>query len=747
MPRKSTVPSPQQSLSFNPTPVDDIPELFELLGQWVELEWLRALDVSLTRLLASEAESAGAPASPLLLMATALASHQLGRGHVCLDLQAMTFQGFDALLSLPPERDDAPERSLLPSDVLKGTSADQWREALVHPLLVADGADPDANAATPLVKDGLRLYLRRYWRYEQMIAGSITQRLSQHRAIQQQDSADAHHLQQALERLFGESGSADRTDWQRVACANAARSGFSVITGGPGTGKTTTVVRLLAALQHVATQRAEKPGELIIRLAAPTGKAAARLNESIAGAIDKLDLAEFPEGDRLKSAITSEVTTLHRLMGSIPGSRRFRHNANNPLLLDVLVIDEASMVDVEMMAQVLHALPEQAQLILLGDKDQLASVDAGAVLGDLCLRASQGHYQRNTVDWLEAVSGCPIDPSLVDDQGRALDQSITLLRHSYRFDAASGIGRLAMAVNVAGGGGDAASPEKVSALFNEGFADIARLIVRPQQMAEQIASHCVQGGQALFPGSGEGRVVGDRAVSPPTGYAHYLSVMRQAPSDVSGDAQAKEVVDRWAADVLSAHGQFQVLCALRRGPYGVEGLNQLIAEALHDKGLIRSVEGWFPGRPVLVTRNDYAVGLMNGDIGIALEVPVPESSRVADDGNAAAQRVIRVAFMSNDGSGRIKWVLPSRLHAVETVFAMTVHKSQGSEFAHTCLVLPDRTNPILTRELVYTGITRAKYWFSLLMPDESVFRDAIARGVTRTSGLQKALAEPDELKS
>ena len=741
MARKGTPSPAQQSMLFDPTPVDDIPELFELLNRWVELEWLRALDVSLTRLLASEAEAAGVPANPLLLMATALASHQLGRGHVCLDLQAMTVQGFDALLSLPPERDDAPEPSLLPSDVRKGICSDKWREAVVHPFFVSGGTGADASSNTPLVRDGLRLYLRRYWRYEQTIANSLTRRLKQRRAIQQADSTDALHLRQALERLFVAGTPTGSTDWQRVACANAARSGFSVITGGPGTGKTTTVVRLLAALQHVATQGADTPGELIIRLAAPTGKAAARLNESIAGAIDKLDLSGFSEGDRLKAAITSEVTTLHRLMGSIPGSRQFRHNANNPLLLDVLVIDEASMVDVEMMAQVLGALPEHAQLILLGDKDQLASVDAGAVLGDLCLRAAQGRYQQETVQWLEAVSGCPIDSSLVDDEGSALDQSITLLRHSYRFDAASGIGRLAMAVNGAGGEHQDTSPEKVSALFGEGFADIARLIIRPQQMAEQIASHCIQGGQGLFPAAGEGRVVGGRAVSPPSGYSHYLSVMRKGPAE--GSSASDEAVDRWAASVLSAHGEFQVLCALRRGPYGVEGLNQLIAEALRDQGLIRSIEGWYPGRPVLVTRNDYGVGLMNGDIGIALEVPVPEASRIANEGDTRPQRVIRVAFMSNDGSGRIKWVLPSRLHAVETVFAMTVHKSQGSEFAHTCLVLPDRTNPILTRELVYTGITRAKYWFSLLMPDESVFRDAIVRGVTRTSGLQKALVQPE----
>lgn len=720
----------QQTLEFEAAPLQTADAVIDILRRWVEMDWLRALDLSLVQLLKTEAGKAGQPAEPLLLMAIALASHQLGRGHVCVDLATMNRKGYDALLSLPPENEDAPEYRLLPSEVLLGVSERDWADALANPLLVADASDPSAPENLPLVRDGLRLYLRRYWRYEQTIASRIEQRLARQSAIQDADSSDARHLAEALERLFGPARPNAATDWQRVACANAARQGFSVITGGPGTGKTTTVVRLLAALQHVAMNRDADARQLIIRLAAPTGKAAARLNESIAGAIDSLDLKAFGDGEALRQAILTEVTTLHRLMGSIPGSRQFRHNRNNPLLLDVLVVDEASMVDVEMMAQVLDALPENAQLILLGDKDQLASVDAGAVLGDLCQRAAQGRYHESTIEWLESVSGCPIDRQFVDNQGSTLDQSITLLRHSYRFDAQSGIGQLAQAVNQAGTEDQIVAPQAVSGLFEAGYPDVARVLLPPRSAEATISAHCIDGGARHFQNEGMERLSGGKTIHPPEGYAHYLDVMK---ASAPGIGAGQEELDHWAGGVLKAHNQFQVLCALRRGPFGVEGLNQLIAQALRDRRLIPATEGWYAGRPVLVTRNDYSVGLMNGDIGITLSLPVE-----AENGQGVRQ-ILRVAFPANDGSGRIKWVLPSRLHAVETVYAMTVHKSQGSEFIHTCLVLPDRTNPVLTRELVYTGITRARHWFSLLLPDESVFREAIGRGVTRTSGLRAAL--------
>ncbi|MDV2079127.1 exodeoxyribonuclease V subunit alpha [Marinobacter xestospongiae] len=709
--------------------------LMAVLEQWVALGWLRPLDSALARFLDDEARAAGQPASPLLLLAAALTSHQLGRGHVCLDLALMAREGFNDALSLPPEDDDNPHRHWLPSELLAGIGDRDWAQALDHPLLVS--VDDQADGQRPLVHHGSRLYLKRYWDYEQGVFQQLATRLRPLATLEDPNGSGARVLAQALAALFPVTAAA--VDWQRVACGNAARQGFSVITGGPGTGKTTTVVKLLAALQAVAIAGADGNAAgraLRIRLAAPTGKAAARLNESIAGAVSRLDLTGLPEGEAVRETIPSEVTTLHRLLGSIPGSRKFRHHRDNPLLVDVLVVDEASMVDLEMMARTLEALPTGGRLILLGDKDQLASVDAGAVLGELCQRARQAHYTPATVAWLQAVTGDRVDHSLVDDAGCRLDQAITLLRHSYRFDAASGIGQLARVVNDPEPGSPAMAQAR--RILDAGYADLA-WVPLGQDTDERMARHCINGGAEQFPNDGQGRRQRDQPMPPPDGYRHYLEVMRdQQPAAEAGIT----AWDDWAAGVLAAYGRFQLLCALRRGPFGVEGLNPLIANGLRQAGLIRSAEGWFPGRPVLVTRNDYSLGLMNGDIGIALELParqwVAGQERVDP-----AHLVTRVAFPAMDGG--VRWVLPSRLQEVETVFAMTVHKSQGSEFEHTCLVLPDRLNPVLTRELVYTGITRARSWFSLLLPDQQVLAEALERRVTRTSGLGEWLLSASRL--
>lgn len=713
-------------------------ELIRLLDLWVELGWLRSLDAALCRFLDRETRGVGQPASSLLLLAAALASHQLGRGHVCLDLETTWQSGLDDALSLPPEDQVVRDHALLPSELLADVSLTAWQAVLEHPLLVADGADPEAVGNTPLVRDGLRLYLRRYWQYEQSIYAQLTRRMAQSGPMVDVESASAKALARALAALFpiAAGSSSEGPDWQRVACANAARHGFSIITGGPGTGKTTTVVKLLAALQSVALDASTQPRALRIRLAAPTGKAATRLNESIAGAVAGLDLSDLPDADSCRRAIPTDVTTLHRLLGSIPGSRRFRHDRDNPLVVDVLVIDEASMVDIEMMARVLEALPLGAKLILLGDKDQLASVDAGAVLGELCQRAMSGHYTAASARWLEAVSGAEIPSLLLDEQGRPLDQVITLLRTSYRFDAGSGIGQLAAAVNQpAEASGMAASAARK--VFSEGYRDIVRINIDRQNPASGISQHAVQGGAHQFHEAGLNRLVGNKAIAPPVGYGYYLRHMTQTRP------QAMEPLasfDDWARSTLEAYGQFQLLCALRRGPFGVEGLNDTIANALKRAKLISATDGWYPGRPVLVTRNDYSLGLMNGDIGITLELP----ARQWVDGKELIEpdrTVLRVAFPTGDGSGGIRWILPSRLQGVETVYAMTVHKSQGSEFAHSCLVMPDKINPVLTRELIYTGITRARNWFSLLLPDNNVFDQAVARQVTRTSGLGRLLLQ------
>lgn len=676
-------------------------ELLTLLDTWAERGWLRTLDSAFAAFLVREAPDA----HPLLVLGAALASHQLGRGHVCLDLAA-ALQDARFALSLPPEGDGADDPPVLPDVFLAGLSLDAWLQAIDHPLLVGHGPGD-----TPLVRIDTRLYLRRYWQYERDVRAGIDQRLARSPALA--EALPRESLRRALDVLFPRHAVDDlveaaRTDWQKLACALAARHAFSIVTGGPGTGKTTTVVKLLALLQALAldpgsgSAGAGRPWR--IRLAAPTGKAAARLNESIAGAVRRLPLDGLgADPEALRATIPTSVTTLHRLLGSRPDTRHFRHHARNPLSLDVLVVDEASMIDLEMMAAVLAALPPHARLILLGDKDQLASVEAGAVLGELCARALQGHYLPATRDWLEAITGEPLDEALVSDDGQPLDQAIAMLRHSHRFTAHSGIGQLAEAVNTG-------LASRTRSVWQRGYRDLARL-------------HGVEDDLALRQLVIDGKADAGRRKEPqpslPQGYRHYLSVMRQRRPQADA---TPDQMDQWAREVLAAHGEFQVLCALRRGPCGVDGLNQRIAGILAHEGLIEQHEGWYPGRPVLVTRNNYSLGLMNGDIGITLGL---------------AGGLLRVAFAAGDGSQGIKWVLPSRLQGVETVYAMTVHKSQGSEFAHAALVLPEHLNPMLTRELVYTGITRARQWFTLACAgaDLRVFEAAIQRRVHRASGL------------
>ncbi|WP_049855413.1 exodeoxyribonuclease V subunit alpha [Dickeya fangzhongdai] len=672
-------------------------ELTLLLDQWVGCGWLRELDRALVRFLHQECPDA----SPLLLLGAALVSYQLGRGHVCLDLDAtLADSGFS--LALPPEGDRSENRKIArPAEVLAGVTLSAWQAALQQPQLVSSG-----EGSTPLVLVGARLYLRRYWRYEQDVRHAITQQLKQNDALRAAIAPAA--LRQRLDALFP-GDAAGAANWQKLACALAAGSAFSIITGGPGTGKTTTVVKLLALLQSLALEQHGKP--LRIRLAAPTGKAAARLNESIAGAIAGLTLEGLAQGEAIREQINSEVVTLHRLLGSRPDTRHFRHHADNPLMLDVLVVDEASMVDLEMMAALLAAMPARSRLILLGDKDQLASVEAGALMGELCQRAAQGHYLPQTRDWLRQVAGEAPDDSLLDPQGSALDQSIAMLRHSYRFGAHSGIGQLAEAVNA----GDVAA---LASIWRQGYADLAHLTLTAND--NRTLREWVIDGVA-------DRFGAQPSAAAPLGYGGYLRRMASTRPELTAPQSEFDV---WAAQILDAFGQFQLLCALRNGPWGVDSMNERIAHLLYRDGLLAAWQGWYPGRPVMVTRNDYSQRLMNGDIGITLQVPLlqPDGSR----GWAT-----RVAFPAGDGSSGIRWVLPGRLSAVETVFAMTVHKSQGSEFAHTALLLPESLSPILTRELVYTGITRAKYAFSLGCVGEhsTVLAEAVGRRVLRVSGL------------
>ncbi|MBI2380233.1 MAG: exodeoxyribonuclease V subunit alpha [Gammaproteobacteria bacterium] len=630
--------------------------------------WLRPLDRAFAGFL-----HALAPDSPVeVLLAGLLASQNLGRGHICLELDQALEQPLAAL--------GLREADTLLHGLLAGLDLPDWLAVLdASPLVDALG-----TGSAPLVRQGARLYLRRYWRYEREVAAAIDRRLA---LPPRELPAD---FGPRLERLFPAGlapSDPPAPDWQKLACALAARGAFTLITGGPGTGKTTTVVRLLALLQDLAREREGR--SLRIRLAAPTGKAAARLTESIAGAV-----ARLPAGMDLGGAALA-ASTLHRLLGSRPDSRRFVHHGGNPLHLDVLIVDEASMVDLELMAALLAALPENARLVLLGDKDQLASVEAGSVLGDLCEGAEAGGYGAGTLAWLEELAGTRL--AEFAGAGGSLAAQRVMLRHSRRFGAGSGIGRLAGAVNRGEVGA-------VLDLLDAPPADLSVL---------------------RLAGAEDGRLEA-LALEGYGAYLRELERLRPAPGSPWTDYEA------WAAAVLAAFDGFRLLCALRAGPQGVESLNRRIAAALRGAGLLGAGETWYEGRPVMLSRNDYGLGLMNGDIGIALSVP----KRRDEGGKGGEALALRVFFPAEAG---VKAVLPSRLAEAETVYAMTVHKSQGSEFGHCALVLPERMSPVLTRELIYTGITRAKTRFSLVLAEPSVLPAAVAARTRRASGLREQL--------
>lgn len=604
-----------------------------LLAQAAELRLLRSLDVQFAQLLADDDQ-------PARLLLAACLSAEAGDGHVCLPLSQLS-------------RDN----------LFKGRHAELaqaiWQaagEPQDWPAILAGwSALSSSDCAAPIVLSEDRLYLHRLWHNEGQVA----------RFFQSQSTAQPfapERVREVLDQLFG----SEPDNWQKIAAAVALTQKTAVISGGPGTGKTTTVAKLLAALIRLSE------GALRIQLAAPTGKAAARLTESLGKALQKLPVSEAE-----RQRFPADATTLHRLLGAQPETQRLRYHAGNPLHLDVLVVDEASMVDLGMMANLIAALPAQARVVFLGDRDQLASVEAGAVLGDIC-RCAEAGYSPMRAAQLSELTGSGV-AGIDDSSAPAVRDAICLLRKSYRFDANSGIGQLAAAVNA----GDA---KAVEAAFKAGFSDITR---QPLQDADAY--------QAML-------------TEIAAGYQPFLKLIRQRADP---------------AEIIAAFGRYQLLCALREGPFGVQGLNQRIEQKLMQLQLIRRPTGgsrWYQGRPVMVTRNDSTLGLFNGDIGITL---------FDEEG------LLKVFFPLPDGS--IKAVQPSRLPTHDTAWAMTVHKSQGSEFDHTALVMPAQFLPVLTRELIYTAITRARKQLTLYS-DDGVFRRAVQLRTQRRSGLLERLS-------
>jgi exodeoxyribonuclease V alpha subunit len=574
-----------------------------------------------------------------LFLAAALASHFRGEGHICFDLSSMAGKRL---------KEDDPDSPVCPK-------LGKWLSILEREEVVGNPGE-----YRPLVLDGSRLYLYRYWDYEKKLIDNLRGRIVN-------DPAEVHPelLKNGLKMLFPQS-SPGETDWQKVAAYASALKRFCVISGGPGTGKTFTVAKILALLLE------QKPQPLRIALAAPTGKAAARLQEAIKNAREGLNCPED-----VKAAIPTEASTIHRLLKTIPESPYFRFNAPNPLPADVVVVDEASMVDLALLSKLAQAVSSSSKVILLGDKDQLASVEAGAVLGDICDTGNDHGFSRDFSALYQNVTGEKIAQDGKGPSRPGLGDSIVQLRKSHRFGPSSGIGELSRAVNEGDG------PGAAQLLKSGSYGDIQwRELPRPETLPAALKERVMEG------------------------FRPYLE---------EGEL----------AEVFNLFTRVRILCALREGPYGVNTLNLLVEQLLRDGGLIRREGRWYRGRPVLITRNDYNLRLFNGDVGITL--PDPE-----------AGGELRVFFPGPEGTPR-KFP-PLRLPEHETVFAMTVHKSQGSEFDRVLFLMPDRNVPVLTRELVYTAITRAREKVEVWGREE-IFQTAVSRRISRTSGLRDALWE------
>jgi exodeoxyribonuclease V alpha subunit len=564
----------------------------------------------------------------------ALASMRNLQGDVCVDLAQYAGQPlFEAAGDEP-----------VPSP--RGSSLDDW----VASLRSADWVgEPGAEA--PLILEGRHLYLGKYWHFEQRVASALMERMSR------VDGLDLPLLARGLERLFPDDP-AQAVDWQKVAAAIAVSRRFAVISGGPGTGKTTTVVKVIALLLG------QDPA-LRIALAAPTGKAAARLTDAVRSGKERVEVDA-----KILARIPQEAGTIHRLLGAGFGAA-FKHNRDNPLLLDCLVIDEASMIDLPLMARLLEALPEQAHIILLGDRDQLASVEAGNVLGDITGHGQEVRYSKEQIRFLDQVGAATADKLSGGAESTPTADVVGLLRVSYRFKARSGIGALSQAVN-AGQGEDALE------LFDrDGFDDIAWMDARDGGLD----AACV-----------------DWAVER---YASYL---------VQDDV----------AEALRLFERTRVLAALHRGPFGVDEINRLIAARLQSQGLIRGGEE-YQGKPVMVTTNDYEVGLFNGDIGLLW----PDE-----------QQVLRAWFLLAET--QVRSVSVRQLPGHSCAYALTVHKSQGSEFDEVLCVLPFERSPVVARELIYTAITRARRTVTIHSNRET-FLECCRSRAQRTSALAAKL--------
>jgi exodeoxyribonuclease V alpha subunit len=547
----------------------------------------------------------------LVPLTAGLLSEAVGQGHVCLNLLRMDAL-YEKVMAFLPEH------------------LDEWLTRLKQSNVVGE----DGDYKPLIVNDKGMLYLYRHWQDEKVVAYAIQQR------CQTIELLDEQQLQQDFEKWQNQ---VEGIDWQKVAVLMALTQQFCVISGGPGTGKTTIVLRILQSLRN-------QQKDCRVALAAPTGKAAARLQQATEN----------------KDETLVQAKTLHRLLGISPDNEQGRYNADRPLPFDVIIVDEASMIDISLMAKLLQAMSTKARLILLGDSQQLASVESGAVLANLCQQ--QVTFDPTFAAMANHLADITLDNAYINGSGSVLNNSVVQLQHSYRFDQNSIIGRLARAVQWGESDVVVAELSQASTPIWQ-YVDIDALLNTTFQ-----------------------------------GYQTYIDAITSF-----ADPQT----------CIKAFEQFRVLCALKQGPQSVASLNSLMERYLHKKGW-RSQQDFYHGRPIMVTQNDYRQHLFNGDVGLILQDETGQ---------------LRACFLEEN---EIRYIPITRLPTHETAFAMTVHKSQGSEFDHVSVLLPDEDNTVLTRELLYTAITRARKQVNI-MANEDIIRSTVVNQHRRETGLAERI--------
>jgi exodeoxyribonuclease V alpha subunit len=573
---------------------------------------------------------------PLLFLTLAFLSRETAAGHICLDLSEY-----------------AGKRLIDKDKNLVFPDFTEWQKDL---LAVSTIGSPGDFKPVILDESG-RLYLFRYWQYETDLAKTLIKR-----AKTEHDFQDSSFVRKMIKKYFPDTED-KKPDMQRAAAFNALIKNLCIICGGPGTGKTTTVAKILALMLECS------PKELKIALAAPTGKAADRLQKAIASS-----KTELPCSEKIISSVPETASTLHRLLGTIPNTSSFRHNKDNLLPYDIVVIDEASMIDLPLLSKILSAASAETSIILIGDKDQLASVESGAALGDICTKDAVNFFSSDLCKVFRNSAGIEIISSSEKPSPPVLSDCIVELDKNYRFGSNSHIFKLSSAIN---------------------RGDISGTLAALEEAGDSV-SHIKTSFQAHIKNHLSNIIT-----------ENFLPFIKAPSCEI-----ALPLLDR-----------FRILCALRKGPFGTRGINSVIEKKLVEMNHIDPAARFYHGRPVMITQNDYSLKLFNGDTGIIFNDPDKKGETKA-------------YFKENDNT--IRAFHPSVLPEHETVYAMTIHKSQGSEFDNVMLVLPENESPVLTRELLYTAVTRTKEKIQII-GSEKIISYAVSRNIERRSGLKDML--------